>query len=155
MSETIQHFWEAARAAVPELPASGYKVRTFGRGADMSNTLLSLIASGEKTGTFALEAEFQRDPAARPIVGDHFVVIRHDGIPALVYRVTEVSTVPFSGIGPIHVAVEGPNARDVGVWRKIHWPYWGAMLKDWGLTPTEDMPVVFQRFKLLYGSPTR
>lgn len=153
MSEAIASFWQSARATVPGLTAAGYKVRTFGRGAEMSNTLLNLIATGQKTGTFALEAEYQRDPAARPAVGDHFIVQRHDGSPALVYRVTEVTTVPFSGIGPDHVAVEGPNARDVDIWRKIHWPYWGALLKDWGLPASEDMPVVFQRFTLVYVTP--
>jgi uncharacterized protein YhfF len=153
MSDAINRFWQTAGLAVPSLPASGYKVRTFGRGAEMSNTLVNLIAAGEKTGTFALDEEYQRDPTLRPAVGDFFVVIRHDRTPALVYQVTEVATVPFKGIGPEHVAVEGPNARDVKVWRAIHWPYWGAMLQDWGLTASEDMRVIFQRFRLVFVPP--
>ncbi len=153
MSTAVDTFWQAARAAVPSLPATGYKTRTFGRSAEMADILLALIASGEKTGTFALAAEYQRDSSAQPFQGDHFVVTWFDGRPALVYRVTEVATVPFSGIGPEHVAVEGPNARQVDIWRKIHWPYWSGMLHEWGLEPSEDMPVIFQRFELLYPMP--
>lgn len=153
MSAAVETFWQAARAAVPGLPAAGYKTRTFGRSAEMANILVPLIASGEKTGTFALAAEYERDPAARPSQGDYFVVTWFDGRPALVYRITEVATVPFSGIGPEHVAVEGPNARQVDIWRRIHWPYWSAMLRDWGQEPSESMPVVFQRFELLYAGP--
>lgn len=119
----------------------------------MADVLIKLIASGDKTGTFALAAEYQRNPAQRPVLGDYFVVTHFDGSPALVYRITEVATVPFRDIGAKHVAVEGPNARNVEVWRKIHWPYWGAMLRDWGLPPQEDMAVVFQRFELLYPEP--
>ncbi len=150
MSTAIETFWRAARAVVPGLPATGYKTRTFGRSAEMANILVPLIASGEKTGTFALTAEYERDPAARPSKGDYFVVTWFDGRPALVYRVTEVATVPFSGIDLEHVAVEGPSARQVDIWRKIHWPYWSGMLREWGQEPSEDMPVVFQRFDLLY-----
>lgn len=150
MSATVDEFWQAARKAVPSLPDGGYKVRTFGRSAEMSAILVQLIASGEKTGTFALAAEYERNPSQRPAVGDHFVVTHFDGSPALVYRITEVATVPFRDIGPQHVEVEGPNARKVDVWRNIHWPYWGSMLRDWGLEPRDDMPVVFQRFELLF-----
>jgi uncharacterized protein YhfF len=153
MSSLIEDFWRTARASVPSLPATGYKTRSFGRSAEMANILVPLIASGEKTGTFALAAEYERDPSARPYKGDYFVVTWFDGRPALVYRITEVATVPFSGIGPEHVAVEGPNARQVDVWRKIHWPYWSGILREWGLEPSESMPVVFQRFELLYPVP--
>jgi len=153
MSADMDTFWQAARAVVSGLPATGYKTRTFGRSAEMANILVPLIASREKTGTFALAAEYERDPSARPYTGDYFVVAWFDGRPALVYRVTEVATVPFSGIGPGHVAVEGPNARQVDIWRKIHWPYWSGMLREWGQEPSEDMPVIFQRFELLYPKP--
>jgi uncharacterized protein YhfF len=153
MRNDIESFWQAARRAVPSLPASGYKVRTFGRSADMSEVLIALIASGQKTGTFALEEEYRREPGLRPSVGDHFVVTAFEGQPALVYRITEVETVPFGGIGPAHVAVEGPNARQVEIWRQIHWPYWGGILREWGQEPSEDMPVVFQKFELLYPLP--
>ena len=57
MSAALETFWQAARAVVPGLPATGYKTRTFGRSAEMANILVPLIASGEKTGTFALAAE--------------------------------------------------------------------------------------------------
>jgi uncharacterized protein YhfF len=150
MTQTLHDFWLSARAVVPSLPPGGYKVRTFGRSAEMATTLVKLIASGEKTGTFALAAEYERDPSARPNPGDYFIVTWFDGQPALVYRVTEVATVAYNAIGPVHVAVEGPNGRQVDVWRKIHWPYWGGIMRDWGQEPSETMPIVFQRFQLLY-----
>ncbi len=71
----------------------------------------------------------------------------------LLYRVTEVETVPFEGINHDHVQVEGPNARNVEVWRNIHWDYWGGMLRAKGREPSMQMPVVFHRFEVLYRVP--
>ena len=146
----LTQFLAAAQAALPAESLQRFQVRSFGGSAAMADTLISLIASGAKTGTFALEAEFADAPQRRPLNGGLVVVTRFDGAPVLLYRLTEVTTVPYRDIGPQHVAVEGPNARDVAVWRNIHWPYWGDWLRARGLEPAQDMPVVFQRFELLF-----
>ncbi|MCS6947701.1 MAG: ASCH domain-containing protein [Steroidobacteraceae bacterium] len=146
-------FLRAVQAALPGLDLRRVKYRTFGRSAEMANILVPLIASGQKTGTFALAAEFESDPQAAPQVGDLYVVTWFDGTPALLYRITEIETVPFNAINERHVQVEGPNARDVAIWRSIHWPYFGSWLRERGREPSEDMPVIFQRFELLYVAP--
>lgn len=148
-NEEIVQFLDRARVALPGVDLSAVKVRTFGGSKAMSDVILPLITSGEKTGTFALASEFRDDPAKAPRVGDVYVVTDFEGHPVLLYRVTVVETVPFEGIGPQHVAVEGPNARDVTVWRNIHWPYWGGMLRAKGEEPTMQMPVIFHRFEVL------
>ena len=121
----------------------------------MGDVLVPLILAGEKTGTFALAAEFESDPSRAPEVGDWYVVTWFDGPPALIYRVTFVETVPFEGINHDHVQVEGPTARDVKAWRDIHWPYWGAMLRQQGREPSMQMPVIFHRYEVVYPKPTR
>lgn len=143
-------FLAAARAALPGEPLHSFQVRSFGGSAAMADVLIDLIARGEKTGTFALEAEFEGAPERVPVQGGRVVVTRFDGPPVLLYRLTEVTRVPYRDIGPQHVAVEGPNARNVEVWRGIHWPYWGNMLRARGREPSEDMTVIFQRFELLF-----
>jgi uncharacterized protein YhfF len=153
MTTSKQKFLEQAAAALPGIDLSHVKSRGFGRTEEISKTLVALVASGQKTGTFALQCEFERDPTAEPKLGDLFLVHDFSGEPKLLYRVTAVETVPFTGINHAHVQVEGPNARDVGIWRKIHWPYWSAMLREMGREPSEDMPVVFHRFAVLYPQP--
>ncbi|MCU0759205.1 MAG: ASCH domain-containing protein [Steroidobacteraceae bacterium] len=153
MSQTVEEFVAAARAARPDLQFDRYKVRTFGGSKAMADVIVPLILAGEKTGTFALAAEFESDPERAPRVGDWYVVTWFEGPPALLYRVTEVEVVPFEGIGERHVQVEGPSARDVKVWRDIHWPYWGGMMKQWGREPSMQMPVIFQRYEVVYPEP--
>ena len=150
MDASIEQFIAAARVALPHENIGLVKTRGFGDTAEFSNILISLILQGEKTGTFALLSEFEDNPAAAPKVGDHYLVTRVDGAPVLLYRVTFIETLPFEQIGHDHVQVEGPNARTVDVWRKIHWGYWGAILKRQGVEMTLQTPVIFQRFRLLY-----
>jgi acetyl-CoA synthetase len=146
----VEAFVAAARAARPDLRIDRYKVRTYGNTRAMADIIVPLILSGQKTGTFALAAEFDADPAAAPQVGDFYVVTQFDGTPALLYRITQTQRVPFEGIDDDHVQVEGPNARQVDIWRKIHWEYWGGLLRARGAEPSMQMPVIFQRFELLY-----
>jgi uncharacterized protein YhfF len=149
----LARFLESACFAVPALRAVSFKVRTFGGSNAMADTLIALIQKGEKTGTFALESEFVADPAAIPRVDDHYVVTRFDATPVLIYRVTAVETLPFKDIDERHTQVEGAGARALDVWRKIHWEYWGPMLRAAGLEPNESMRVVWQRFRVVYGVP--
>lgn len=144
----VETFVAAARAALPGERIEHYKLRNFG--PTMTDTLVALLLAGEKTGTFALGAEFEADPAAAPRVGDCFVITRFQGPPVLIYRITEAQVVPYGDIGHEHVQVEGPNARDVGKWRDVHWRYWGDKLRLMGREPSMDMPVIFQRLQVIY-----
>jgi uncharacterized protein YhfF len=146
----VAEFVARARRGRPNDRIDAYKVRTFGNSAAISDVIMPLILSREKTGTFALESEFAHAPNEAPKVGDVYVVTRFDGHPALLYRITEVERVPFSEISHEHVQVEGPNARTVSVWRQIHWAYWGGILRAQGREPSEDMPVLFQRFEVIF-----
>ena len=145
----IERFLARVRAALPTLDLARVKVRTFGGSKAMADVIVPLIEQGEKTGTFALAWEFRNDPAAAPQLNDLYVVTDFEGTPVLLYRITGIERVAFEDIGPRHVAVEGPNARDVQVWRDIHWPYWGGMLRAQGEEPSPRMPVIFQAFEVL------
>ena len=146
-SPQIEAFLAGARAALPGEDLSRFKVRHFG---PMGNVLVPLIASGEKTGTFALAEDFAADPAAAPATGDLYVVLDAEGRPALLYRILEAYTLPFGDIAHEHVQVEGRQARTVEAWRAIHWPYWGATLRARGRDVSMQTPVIFQRFSVLY-----
>ncbi len=150
MRVAVEEFIAAARSVNPDAAIGPCKVRTFGGSPAMANIIIPLILTGQKTGTFAMLSEFEANPAAAPQVGDDYVVTWFEGPPALLYRMTEVEIVPFEGINHEHVQVEGPGARSVDAWRKIHWEYWGGMLRRQGREPSMSMPVAFQRFEVLY-----
>ena len=153
MYPTIDEFVGAARLARPDLRIDQFKVRGFGGTQAMSDRIVPRIVSGEKTGTIALAAEFDDDPGRAPRIGDNYVVTRWEGAPAVMYRVTEAQTLPYEAIDEEHVRVEGPNLRTVQAWREVHWPYFGAMMRQRGKEPSMQMPVIFQRYEVIYTPP--
>ncbi len=151
MSAQIQAFWEQCCQALPQLSATTpYKVKTFGNTEQLADRLLALIKDGDKTGTFAVEWEFEAHPEDTPAQGDHVIVLDGRGEPGCLYRIDSIQTLPFSAITKAHVACEGPTMRELQAWREMHWAYWTRVLAGTGHQPAEDMPVIVQHFSVLY-----
>lgn len=150
ITQEVAVFVEKAKRVLPAHTLDRYKVRTYGGGDQMGDHLIDLIAQGEKTGSFSLQVEFDGREGEAPHPGDVYVVTRHDGTPKLIYRVDDVELVPFGEISDRHVAVESARLRNVAAWREVHWPFWTPVLRAMGREPSMDMPVIFQRFTLLY-----
>lgn len=141
-------FFARCRAANPDIRQNGPDaVRGYGQDAAMSQLLLSLILSGEKTGTFTLPGE---TPGRDPVTGDLVLVTDHAGQPALVYEVLEVRRLGFLEVGPVELACEGTALREVEPWRALHRNYWRALLDRRGQTFDDTMEVLFQRFRVRY-----
>ena len=150
MTSSIEEFWEACRHERPaETAGRSYRVKRFGNDPAMSRLLLDLIRSGKKTGTFGLEWEFEARPDERPEAGDLYVVTDSDGEPGALIRVTGTEVVPFSAIGAEHLQHEGPALREPAAWRKVHWAFWMPALQAMGREPSDDMPILIQRFEVL------
>jgi len=148
---SVEEFWQACCEALPEATSGrSYRTRRFGDDPGMSRVILDLIVAGEKTGTFAVDWEFEGRPQDRPAPGDLFVVTDAAGVPGALIRITGTEVVPLDQIADRHVQVEGPALRAVGPWRRLHWDYWSRTLAAIGRTPAGDMPVLFQRFEKLY-----
>jgi uncharacterized protein YhfF len=146
----VARFWEGARKQLPpDAPEQNPHLRSIGSSKEVSDMILSVILAGEKTGTFSLPWVHVRQPEARPEIFGLSILTDFGGAPRALLRTMSLTIVPYRDIDASHTACEGKGARDLGVWRKIHWPYWAAMLKPYGLTPTEDMPVCVERFALL------
>ncbi len=149
--DEMEAFWQAALAAVPELiEARGYVVKRFGNNPAMANQLLDLVASGQKTGTFALLTEFQDRGVPAPAAGDQVIVTDGEGHPGCLYVIDHTEILPFDDITDRHVACEGPRLRELQPWRELHWQFWSELLADTPHQPANDMAVVYQRFRCLY-----
>lgn len=146
---TPAEFFAAAAAAVPGLTPP-FKVKRIGTSAEICERLLNLILAGEKTGTFTLPWLHGRHPDWIPATGQLMVYIDFSDRPRALIRQKKPEFTTYDAITDAHTACEGPGARDANAWRKIHWPYWTAQLKEYGLTPHPDMPVCVERFELLY-----
>ena len=147
--ETTEEFWARCRGALaPEARERGYTERRLGNTPAMVGLLLDLIVSGAKRGTFSLPEKLERD-GTLPTPGDLVVLTRADGHAGCLIEIEACEVLPFDQIGPKDLEIEGPGARDLRAWRKIHRKYWTPILDSWGQTLAPDQPVLMQRFRLV------
>lgn len=50
----------------------------------------------------------------------------------------------------LFAAAEGEGDRSLAYWRAAHWRYFSRTLLTISRAPAEDMPLVCERFRLLY-----
>ena len=121
----------------------------FGDGPELSAWLLGLIRAGRKTATCGSLKGYEDigEPIPRP--GDIVIADDWDGRPALAYRVTQVDVVPFDQVDAEHARLEGEGDLSLQTWRDVHREFFTEVaIHDEGFT--EDMPVVLQRFHVVY-----
>lgn len=85
--------------------------------------------------------------------GEHSVVLDGTGQPRAVIVTTDVRTVPFDRVDPEHARAEGEGDRTLTYWRASHERYLREHSEDpRGWAP--DMPVVCERFRLVWPTPS-
>jgi len=143
-------YWETCRATLgDEALGDAYTVRRIGNSEALTELILGLIISGDKTGTFSLPRAL-KEAGVYPGVGDFVILTHFDGRPACLVRMQACELMPFAEIGPAELKSEGSGAREVKAWRTIHKAYWKPTLASWGESFSEDIPVLVQRFRLLH-----
>ena len=147
----LQRFWAAARAALPGADlAADYQVRWIGLDDATTRQIFELIEAGDKTGTFTLPWIVARTGQPEPRVGDCIILIAFDGTPTLLVRLTAIEEVPFGEITARHTAVDGTPVRALEVWKPLHTQYWNGLLAPFAMSVTDSMPVLIEKFELLY-----
>lgn len=150
----IPTFWAAARAAVPILPADpppAERAWGFGATPEQANELLALVLAGIKTGTASYGWEYEADGEALPAVGGYDIVLDGSGEPRAVLFTESVEVVPFDEVTAEHAHAEGEDDRTLESWRRIHREFFENHV-DVGRPFSDDMPMVCERFRVLYSS---
>ncbi len=146
----IAEFLARVRALRPDVELGTPTVRRYGDSASMSKRIIDVILSGAKTGGFSPLIRYERTGGALPRVGDWVIVTRFDGVPVLLYRLTEVEVLPFDRVVERHTDIEAAELRPLEAWRKFHRVFWSREFAQYGVEFTDATPVVFQRFELIH-----
>jgi uncharacterized protein YhfF len=120
----------------------------FGDSAEMADELGQLVLHGPKRATAGLYLEDDEDP--QPVVGDHCVVTGRDGLPLAVVRTTEVRVGPLSSVDDAFAWDEGEGDRSRSYWLDAHTRFFTAQCARSGIPFSADIPVVFERFDLVW-----
>ena len=152
----LESFWALARRHVRMESLPGYlpsnmgelvvpPAWSFGDSPELADDLLALVLAGTKTAAASALWEFEAEDEPLPEVGTLSIVLDSAGHPHALLRTSDVRIVPFDQVDEEHAFLEGEGDRTVGYWRRVHHHY---------LTPGHDesMPVVLERFELLYSA---
>jgi uncharacterized protein YhfF len=146
--------WETfIESGSPEAVAadgSAYTSWQFGLGSEMADSLLALVLSGRKRSTAGSLLAYELEGEPVPAVGDYSVVVDGSGVGRCVLVTTAVNVVPFGEVDAEHARLEGEGDLSLEYWRESHWNYYTRELLAFGRTPDPDMPVVCERFELVY-----
>jgi uncharacterized protein YhfF len=148
----ITDFWARACAAIPSMPAdAAYQVWHFGDGGALAHELAELVLRGPKRATAGLLWEAESDPNAMPVLGGYSVVTDGTGgTPLMVLRTAQIEIRPFAEVDADFAAAEGEGDGSLDYWRAAHWSYFSRRCEILGRTVSEDMPVILERFDLVY-----
>lgn len=154
----VGQFWEDARTAAKLNPLQEYfgprmwgsippETFAFGDNPEMADELAELVVRGEKTATAGALADYEAADEPVPQRGDLYIVLDGSGEPRALIRTTESRVVPFNEVDADHAAAEGEGDGSLESWRAVHRAFFERTLGF-----SESMPVVLERFELLYPS---
>lgn len=158
-TDTVANLWNDFLSS--ESPYAGdatgseYTSWHFGHGAEMADELLRLVLGGGKRATAGALWTYEHEGDTVPRPGDFSIVTDGAGIARCILRTTQVDVLPFDEVGAEFAAAEGEGDLSLAYWREGHWRYFSAELAGFGRTAQSDMPVVCERFEVVYPLEVR
>ena len=149
-------FWQAACRALPDLPAdAAYQVWHFGDSAELAQELAELVLHGPKRATAGLLWDAENDPDMMPVPGGYSLITDYAGAPMLIIQTTKVTIRAYDDVDADFAAAEGEGDGSLKYWRDAHWAYFSRRCEGLGRAPSPEMPVILERFALIYPVAAR
>ena len=149
-TEPIDDYWNRVIALKPEL-AVDHQIRSIGIDEETTVLIIGFIKEGEKVGTFSLPWLMESENIPASHTGQPIILLSYDGKPEIVVQITDIEDTTFGKIDYEVTKIDGPPVRDPEVWIPLHREYWNNILKPYGRSCTDDMPVIVERFQLVYS----
>jgi uncharacterized protein YhfF len=153
MASAADRYWARFRKAHPGAPERYVESFFFGTKPEHAAEITELVLSGTKTATGSPLWSYEADEKPVPAVGDHWVVTNGGDDPACIIETTEVHTIPFGAVGMEWALWGGEEDRTLASWRRMYWRYLVSECRRIGREPSDDAPLVMERFRLVYSEP--
>lgn len=151
----IDHFWQAYLAAQPpgQGPTSRPEAWSFGDNPALANELAALVLAGIKTATCSALWEYEADGEPLPRIGSLSIILDGAGLPLAVIETVEVQIKPYDQVDAAFAFDEGEDDRSLAAWREAHRRFFTRTLAVIGHEFDETMPLVCERFRVLFSRP--
>lgn len=157
LAPELDSYWRAylrtqpAAARQPEQQREPFvEAWAFGDNPRLADELGALVVAGVKTATCSSLWSLEREGAQLPAAGQYSIILGGDGQPLCIIETVEVNVRPFNEVDAAFACDEGEGDRTLAAWRREHWRYFTRTLAAHGLQPSATMPLVCERFRLVY-----
>jgi len=152
IAPAIAGFWARFKVARPAADdARFYEAFYFGDHQELADSLAGLVLGGRKRATAALLWAFEVEGKPLPRPGDLSVVTNWAGQPLCVIETLAVDVVPFDDVSAEFAATEGEGDGSLAHWQREHASYFARECARIGRVPDGSMPVVCERFAVVYA----
>jgi uncharacterized protein YhfF len=115
-----------------------------------ADELGQLVLAGTKRASAGLVWSFESASMPLPKAGDLSVVTNWARTPLCVIETQRVDIVPYEEVSADFAATEGEGDGSLRYWRQAHSAYFGRECRRIGREPYPRMPVVCERFAVVY-----
>ena len=153
LNHTAVAFW-AAYLESPGAPEDAadrlYGTCRIGDSAESADGGARLVLAGRKTATSSLLWAYEAAGEAPPAVGALTVLEDGTGRPVCVFETREAEIRAFSAVDAAFAADYGEWDGTLATWRRACWDHYAAACTGLGRAPAQDMPLVCERFRVVY-----
>ncbi len=149
----VEQYWKSFLATLP--PDSAYHGRQyeaegFGDNPALADELGQLVLSGIKTGTCSSVWEYEFEGKPFPQADSVWIVLDGSGQPMCITETTEITFRRYNEVDEEFARSEGEGDLSLQYWREAHKNFFSRTLPSVGREFVEDMPLVCERFKVIY-----
>ena len=153
MTESIVAYWKKFLSTLPsDSPyiSKSYIAEGWGDSPEMADELGALITQGVKTATCSALWEWESE--GNPIPEEGYITIALDGRgePLCVVETVEISFHKYNEVDANFAREESEGDLSLNYWREAHRNYFSRVLLKIGKEFSEDMPLVCERFRVIY-----
>lgn len=151
--EIVKNYWDQFLASLP--PDSPYHAKTYvaegwGDSPQLADELGALIAEGIKTATCSALWEWEAEGNPIPQAGLITIALDGPGEPLCIVETVEVTIRKYNEVDSDFAREEGEGDLSLDYWRQAHKNYFSRVLKKIGKEFSEEMPLVCERFRVIY-----
>ena len=151
--ETIEAYWQAFLSTLPHdspYHTTKYVAEGWGDSPAMADELGALIVQGSKTATCSAFWEWEAEGNPIPQAGLITIALDGHGEPLCIVESVEVTVRKYNEVEADFAREEGEGDLSLNYWREAHKNYFSRVLKKIDREFSEDMPLVCERFRVIY-----
>jgi uncharacterized protein YhfF len=151
--ETLTNYWEQFLSSLPSdspYRTKPYIAESWGDSPAMADELGALIVQGTKTATCSALWEWEYEGNPIPEAGLITIALDGRGEPLCIVETVEVSIHKYNEVEADFARDEGEGDLSLTYWREAHKNYFLRVLPKISKEFSEDMPLVCERFRVLF-----